>query len=115
MFQGQPQAHLQHGQSAIVRFGRPDSGGLQYNKWLRAAVIHPPLPPTPPAAGEGAFAVVESCNYTSVDGGKPLLVAVKKLKPHVLSSPDDLEAFFKEVSLVSEGKSDIQSIGLNLR
>ena len=60
-------------------------------------------------AGEGAFAVVELCHYTprpksapagGSGGGpapQPVPVAVKKLKPEIVSQPEDLKSFLAEV------------------
>ena len=69
-------------------------------------------------AGEGAFAVVELCHYTarlkpvteeggdsqggsapaSPSGSRPTIpVAVKKLKPAIVSHQEDLESFMAEV------------------
>lgn len=47
--------------------------------------------------GEGAFATVEQCLYTPKSGARPVMVAVKKLKPEIVSHPEDLASFIAEV------------------
>ncbi|GAX83888.1 hypothetical protein CEUSTIGMA_g11313.t1 [Chlamydomonas eustigma] len=50
--------------------------------------------------GEGAFAVVEQCLYTPKSGAKPYQVAVKKLKPSIVSHEEDLQSFLAEIALM---------------
>ena len=52
-------------------------------------------------AGEGAFALVEQCRYTPRGaGGASMMVAVKRLKPGIVSREEDLVAFMDEVGSV---------------
>ncbi|KAJ9530986.1 hypothetical protein QJQ45_028871, partial [Haematococcus lacustris] len=52
------------------------------------------------AAGEGAFAVVEECEYSRGEGGRSRRVAVKRLRAETLSSPGDMAAFVREVAVL---------------
>ncbi|KAL6748455.1 kinase-like domain-containing protein [Haematococcus lacustris] len=54
--------------------------------------------------GEGAFATVELCEYTATPGDCSRMVAVKKLKPAALASPEDLKSFQTEVALMRKLK-----------
>ncbi|GFH29522.1 protein kinase domain-containing protein [Haematococcus lacustris] len=54
--------------------------------------------------GEGAFATVELCEYTATPGQCSRMVAVKKLKPAALASPEDLKSFQTEVALMRKLK-----------
>ncbi|GIL66127.1 hypothetical protein Vafri_19725 [Volvox africanus] len=50
--------------------------------------------------GQGAFATVQRCGLEMVPGGPSLSVAVKTLKPHVLSDLEDLRRFLLEANLL---------------
>ncbi|EFJ39836.1 hypothetical protein VOLCADRAFT_100494 [Volvox carteri f. nagariensis] len=53
--------------------------------------------------GAGSFARVDKCLYTPTDGGKPFLVAVKRIKPEMLMSSrdqQDLHLFIQEAQLL---------------
>ncbi|GLC65745.1 hypothetical protein PLESTF_000335400 [Pleodorina starrii] len=53
--------------------------------------------------GAGSFARVDKCMYTPADGGKPFLVAVKRIKPEMLLTsrdPEDLQLFIQEAQLL---------------
>jgi serine/threonine protein kinase len=47
----------------------------------------------------GAFAIVERCVYRP-KGGRPRMVAVKRLKPDLTQNPDDLRDLIQEVTLL---------------
>ncbi|KAJ9514473.1 hypothetical protein QJQ45_016207 [Haematococcus lacustris] len=49
--------------------------------------------------GKGAFAIVEECVYRPA-GGKPMLVAVKRLKPDLTQSEVDVVGMVREVALL---------------
>jgi hypothetical protein len=51
-------------------------------------------------AGKGAFAIVEECVYKPPAGGKPLLVAVKRLKPELTQNEADVMSMMREVALL---------------
>lgn len=55
--------------------------------------------------GEGAFATVEQCLYTPKSGGKPVMVAVKKLKPEIKANEEDMVSFMSEVSISMWGET----------
>ncbi|GLI67684.1 hypothetical protein VaNZ11_011946 [Volvox africanus] len=50
--------------------------------------------------GQGAFATVQRCGLEMLPGGPSLAVAVKTLKPHVLSDFEDLRRFLLEANLL---------------
>ncbi|GIM07473.1 hypothetical protein Vretimale_11598, partial [Volvox reticuliferus] len=50
--------------------------------------------------GQGAFATVQKCGLEMAPGGPSLSVAVKTLKPHVLSDFEDLRRFLLEANLL---------------
>jgi serine/threonine protein kinase len=56
--------------------------------------------------GEGAFATVEKCLYTPSEWGgqQTKIVAVKKLKPEIVSNEPDLKSFMDEVALMRKLK-----------
>ncbi|KAJ9520847.1 hypothetical protein QJQ45_014048, partial [Haematococcus lacustris] len=66
--------------------------------------------------GEGAFATVELCEYTATPGECSRMVAVKKLKPAALASPEDLKSFQTEVALMRKLKHNaaLQSLSSHL-
>lgn len=47
----------------------------------------------------GAFAIVERCVYKPI-GGKPVIVAVKRLKPQLTKNEADIRDMIQEVSLL---------------
>ena len=65
-------------------------------------------------SGEGAFAVVEQCAYTpgGAKGGPSIMVAVKRLKPGVVSKEEDLTSFMAEVKYALVRLSSVLPAGL---
>mmetsp|Transcript_13051 Transcript_13051/g.37913 ORF Transcript_13051/g.37913 Transcript_13051/m.37913 type:complete len:497 (-) Transcript_13051:1501-2991(-) len=54
--------------------------------------------------GEGAFAVVDECEYQPLAGGPMQVVAVKRLKPEILGNTEDVQCFLAEVALMRKLK-----------
>eukprot|EP00798_Chlamydomonas_sp_ICE-L_P028489 gene28489-31645_t len=63
--------------------------------------------------GEGAFATVEKCEYTTPTGDVKI-VAVKKLKPEIAQHPHEVQSFQNEVNLMRklQHKNIIQYVGI---
>lgn len=64
------------------------------------AAIRPDQLSTIKVLGQGAFARVDACMYTPDGGGKPYIVAVKRLKLELFRNQEDLDLFLKEVELM---------------
>ncbi|GMH38586.1 hypothetical protein BSKO_06470 [Bryopsis sp. KO-2023] len=64
--------------------------------------------------GEGGFATVSKCSLFDAHSGASQSVAVKVLKPDLLSSPDDLNEFIMEANLQRKLKhrNIVKSIGI---
>ena len=76
--------------------------------------IHPDSLEEEELLGEGAYATVHRSSLSPSNGGVCYEVAVKKLKPEVLSEMHDLKDFLKEANLMRKLKSPniVQIVGI---